>query len=120
MVVQRAVCFFQTDLDLVSRAVDAKDLESMSLQQELLRAWCSLLDIKIPELGNLSVTIGKEAQVNVVPSIEHAMRGAKVLNGVPDVFVAGSLHLVGGVMAHLQKQGVLDERLCSNERHAHP
>lgn len=97
--------------DLVSRAIDPQDLESMSLQQELLRAWCSLLHLPTPEQGQLSVTAAYESRVHVVPSIEHALRTVQAMKENPNVLVAGSLHLVGGVMAHLQDQGVLDERL---------
>lgn len=103
----------ETDADLVSRAVDSKDLESMKLQQELLRAWCSLLQLSEPATGQLTVSVGESSVVQVMPSIEHVMRAVKDLNNTPNVFVAGSLHLVGGFMAHLQNQGVLDERLAS-------
>lgn len=103
----------ETDPDLVSRAVDSKDLESMKLQQELLRAWCSLLQLPEPAAGQLSVSIGESSVLQVMPSIEHVMRAVKDLHNTPNVFVAGSLHLVGGFMAHLQNQGVLDERLAS-------
>lgn len=57
-------------------------------------------------------------RVDVVPSIEHVMAavrdyGAFATNTVPDVFVAGSLHLVGGIMSHLQARHMLNERLQS-------
>ncbi|WFD43314.1 tetrahydrofolate synthase [Malassezia psittaci] len=99
--------------DLVSRAVDSSQLESLSLQRELMQTWCSLLQIPVPSAEQLSVRIGQVSLIRVVPSIEHAMRDVQEANDVPDVFVVGSLHLVGGVMAHLQDQGLLDERLAS-------
>lgn len=103
----------ESHTDLVSRAVDPNDLASMALQQELLHAWCSLLGLSAPAHGQLTVSVDDQAKVLVVPSIEHAMQGAKQAGGTPNVFVAGSLHLVGGVMAHLQTQGLLDDRLAS-------
>ena len=39
--------------------------------------------------------------------------GACASNTIPDVFVAGSLHLVGGFMSHLQARHMLNERLQS-------
>lgn len=45
------------------------------------------------------------------------MQHVKHMQGTPNAFVTGSLHLVGGVMAHLQAQGQLDERLVSTAAH---
>ncbi|WFC99224.1 tetrahydrofolate synthase [Malassezia yamatoensis] len=100
--------------DLVSRAVDASQLASLSLQRELLQTWCSLLQVPAHPVEQLSVGIEQNSSlIRVVPSIEHAMRDVQEAGHVPDVFVVGSLHLVGGVMAHLQNQGMLDDRLAS-------
>ena len=57
------------------------------------------------------------ARASVVPSIEDAMAQARAAGASAEepaaVLVCGSLHLVGGVMAHLQQHGALDERLAS-------
>jgi len=101
-----------TNADLTSHAIDPRDLESMSVQRELLGAWCELLGASAPDANTLAVDLdGCSAQV--VPSIEHVMTAARTEPGVPNVLVVGSLHLVGGFMAHLQAQGMLDERLVS-------
>lgn len=92
--------------DLVSRAIDTHDLESMTVQRELLAAWSRLLDIPGDELK----LEADGTMVQALPSIEHALARMRE-QGVDRVFVCGSLHLVGGVMAHLQEQGALDERL---------
>lgn len=100
--------------DLTSHSIDPKDLQSMSVQRELLRAWCALQ--RIDAHDELSAQDG-DARVQVMPSIEHAMNAVRAYalesNSLPDVFVAGSLHLVGGCMAHLQAKGVLNEQLRS-------
>lgn len=74
-------------LDLTSKAIDPNDLSALATQHQLEEAWRSLLP-SYPS-GN----------IHVVPSIEHAVR---VVRAVPaqhvKVLVAGSLHLVGGVM----------------------
>lgn len=107
--------------DLTSRAIDPKDLESMAVQRELLHAWCDLQGITQRDAlsafgGNTSM---RDIRVHVMPTIEHVMNAvreyAQSTHTVPDVFVAGSLHLVGGFMAHLQAKGVLDERLRSTQ-----
>lgn len=92
--------------DLLSRAIDTHDLEAMTLQRELLASWSILLNIPGNELNVESN--GNRAQV--LPSIEHAMTFMHQRN-VDHVFVCGSLHLVGGVMAHFKDQGAVDDRL---------
>ncbi|WFD34037.1 tetrahydrofolate synthase [Malassezia cuniculi] len=92
--------------DLVSRAIDSDDLEKMTVQRELLAAWSRLLDIPSSELK----LEAQDTVAEALPSIEHAIGRMRDQN-IDSVFVCGSLHLVGGVMAHLQEQGALDEQL---------
>lgn len=92
--------------DLLSRAVDTQDLEAMTVQRELLASWSILLNIP----GNELKVESNGTTVQVLPSIEHAM-ACMHQNSVDHVFVCGSLHLVGGVMAHLKDQGTLDDGL---------
>lgn len=105
--------------DLKSLAIDPADLESMAVQKELLHAWCSLLQGALPADQDITVHLSPHVSAHVVPSIEHVMRAVHQRHsetGIPaNVFVAGSLHLVGGFMAHLQAQGQLDERLRSTQ-----
>ena len=71
--------------DLTSIAIDPDDLSQLATQQALRDAWLVL---------NPSYS---EGNIDVVPSIEHAVNIVKGLGEV-EVLVAGSLHLVGGVM----------------------
>lgn len=102
--------------DLTSHAMDPKDLESMTVQRDLLQAWCELLELPSPADDALQATWRGHHYAKVMPSIEHVMQDIKAcVPATPDVFVAGSLHLVGGFMAHLQKQGMLDACLKSTQ-----
>ncbi|TNY17987.1 FolC bifunctional protein [Rhodotorula diobovata] len=80
--------------DLTSNAVDAKDLETLATQHELADAWKELTK---------SLPAGTEAaQVHVLGSVQEAVevvRGAAGEGKRVDALVAGSLHLVGGVLA---------------------
>lgn len=82
------------DPDLTSNAVDAKDLETLATQHELADAWKELTK---------SLPAGTEAaQVHVLGSVQEAVevvRGAAGEGKRVDALVAGSLHLVGGVLA---------------------
>ncbi|WFD30892.1 tetrahydrofolate synthase [Malassezia sp. CBS 17886] len=109
--------------DLQSRTVDAHDLAALTVQQDLLRAWCSLLHVDAPAApregasvdeiqATLQADTGEGTHAYAVPSIEHATAAVRKLEQ-PCVLVTGSLHLVGGVMAHLQADGRLDECLQS-------
>ncbi|KAJ9099920.1 hypothetical protein QFC21_003925 [Naganishia friedmannii] len=73
--------------DLTSKAIDPNDLSALATQHQLEEAWSSLLPSYPSE------------NIHVVPSIEHAVR---IVRAVPaqhvKALVAGSLHLVGGVM----------------------
>jgi folylpolyglutamate synthase len=66
----------------------AEDVGSLKVQHELKAAW-----------GELS----KKTEVDVIPSIEEAVETIRFWEGEKEVFVTGSLHLVGGLFL------VLDE-----------
>ena len=71
----------------------------MAVQSELAAAWLSLM----PEFP--------KGNVHVLPSIEHAIRVVRGVeleggDGGLDVFVTGSLHLVGGVIEVAGLSGV--------------
>jgi len=70
---------------LTSNAIDPNDLSQLATQRALREAWLKLNPSFPPE------------RVHAVPSIEHAVDIVRGL-GKKQVLVAGSLHLVGGVM----------------------
>lgn len=85
-------------IDLTSRSIATADTDPVEVQSELAAAWSSL----IPEFPTNNV--------HVLPSIEHVVRvvrgiGSEGEEGV-DVFVTGSLHLVGGVIEVAGLSGV--------------
>lgn len=84
--------------DLTSKAIDPNDLSALATQHQLAEAWSALVP-----------SFPKE-DIHVVPSIEHAVRlvRAEQEAGEVEVLVAGSLHLVGGVMevAGLAEQAI--------------
>ncbi|ORY22822.1 Mur ligase [Naematelia encephala] len=71
--------------DLTSKAIDPNDLSQLLTQTALRDAWLKLNTSFPPD------------RVHAVPSIEHAVNIVRSL-GTKQVLVAGSLHLVGGVM----------------------
>ena len=75
-------------LDLTSKAIDPNDLSAFATQHRLADAWTQL----VPSFS--------QDRIHVVPSIEHAVRivRSEEDQGEVEVLVAGSLHLVGGVM----------------------
>ena len=73
-------------LDLTSKAIDPDDLSALATQNALREAWLRLNPTFDP------------IKVHAKGSIEEAVEIARGL-GKRDVLVAGSLHLVGGVMA---------------------
>ena len=73
-------------LDLTSKNVHEDDLAALKTQHELAGAWRALLP-SFPA-----------ARVHVLPSVEHAVAVARQAPQPVDVLVAGSLHLVGGVI----------------------
>ncbi|KAI0650676.1 FolC bifunctional protein [Trametes meyenii] len=76
--------------DLTSLAIPEADLAHLKTQHELATAWSSLLP-----------SFPKE-NIHVLPSIEHAVNVVRKLEAsdekAVDVLVAGSLHLVGGII----------------------
>lgn len=71
--------------DLTAHAIDPNDLSALATQTQLADAWRKVN----PDYGG---------EVHVVPSIEHAVKIVRATEGTPAALVAGSLHLVGGVM----------------------
>ncbi|RSH89065.1 Folylpolyglutamate synthetase [Saitozyma podzolica] len=80
--------------DLTSNAIDPNDLSQLATQNALRDAWLHL---------NPSFPADR---VHALPSIEHAVNIVRDL-GKKQVLVAGSLHLVGGVMEVAGLQGAL-------------
>ncbi|KAI6034383.1 Mur ligase [Pisolithus microcarpus] len=74
--------------DLTSRALSNADLVNLTTQHELAAAWSQL----IPQFPSEAI--------HVLPSIEHAVRTVRGFSNAAriDVLVAGSLHLVGGII----------------------
>lgn len=75
---------------MTTLAIPESDLAHLKTQHELADAWSKLLP-----------SFPKE-NIHVLPSIEHAVNIVRRLNASGeqevDVLVAGSLHLVGGVI----------------------
>ncbi|KAJ7684032.1 FolC bifunctional protein [Mycena rosella] len=75
--------------DLTTLAIPEADLAQLKTQHQLSLAWCSLIPTFPAE------------NIHVLPSIEHAVNKVRQLEsdaGRANVLVAGSLHLVGGVI----------------------
>jgi folylpolyglutamate synthase len=72
----------------MSMNTSAEDVGSLKVQHELKAAWEGL---------------SKETEVYAIPSIEEAVETIRSWEGEKEVFVTGSLHLVGGLFL------VLDE-----------
>ncbi|KAF9451644.1 FolC bifunctional protein [Macrolepiota fuliginosa MF-IS2] len=75
--------------DLTTKAISDKELVQLTTQNQLATAWSSILPDYLP------------SNVHVLPSIEHAINHIKRINDssvVVKILVAGSLHLVGGVV----------------------
>ncbi|KAI0796609.1 FolC bifunctional protein [Abortiporus biennis] len=75
--------------DLTTKAISDSDLAALKTQNDLASAWLEL-NPQFPKNN-----------VHVLPSIEHAVnivRDQEKQHGKIDVLVAGSLHLVGGVI----------------------
>lgn len=90
-----------SDLTSVAASTDSSTL-SLTVQQELKTAYEKLIDS------------GSNPQVQVKASIQDAIESIESQDDREvDVLVAGSLHLVGGVMAHLKEWGWLDQSLKS-------
>ncbi|GAO17176.1 hypothetical protein UVI_02031130 [Ustilaginoidea virens] len=86
--------------DFVNRGIDPKEIESMSVQRRFADRWAS---------------IDPGAEVVVLPTIEEALDYARQVGDVAarvgdekvQVYVTGSLHLVGGALAILEKAEAL-------------
>lgn len=74
--------------DLMSMNTSAEDVGSLKVQHELKAAWEEL---------------SKDSETFVVPTIEEAVEMIRSWDGEKEVFVTGSLHLIGGLYV------VLDE-----------
>ncbi|CAO1619869.1 unnamed protein product [Parajaminaea phylloscopi] len=88
--------------DLTNKMVDSTELQTLSVQRELRDAWVEIA--------------GGDARardaVEVLPSIEDALSAIPHESQLDQhVLVAGSLHLVGGVMSHLKDAGALNDSL---------
>lgn len=101
--------------DLTSKALDPEDLSALSIQRELKAAWLELAASGSgPERQR-----EEEERVQIWPTIEDAIKAVAASQSQAQaqtqpqahVLVAGSLHLVGGVMSHLKDAGSLDEKL---------
>ena len=90
--------------------IDPNDVKALTVQYELAAAWQTLS--RAP-----NSPISPQTEVQVMPSIQHAVRFAQGQNestspgdsasaGV-DVLVSGSLHLVGGVFEVAQLEFAL-------------
>ncbi|KAN0061144.1 Folylpolyglutamate synthetase [Thecaphora frezii] len=94
--------------DLTSKAIDPNDLSALTVQRDLEAAWSQLLGSE-----------GASAQVLIKASIQDAIAHVREqaahesIEAAQSVLVTGSLHLVGGVMAHLKQEGSLDDSLVS-------
>lgn len=82
----RHVDLVHSGADLTSHAQHSADLVKLTVQNELASGWKEL-------------TSAPDDAIHVLPSIEDAVRVARGDGkGETDVLVAGSLHLVGGIM----------------------
>lgn len=70
--------------DLVSLNTSKEEVDNLSVQKALKEEWVSIT--------------GNDSKVDVTSSIESALELVKSYNSTIDVFVTGSLHLVGGLM----------------------
>ena len=73
-------------IDLDSRSVPESELLHLKVQHELADAWQEL------------VPAFPRDNIHILPSIEHAVDIIHAQDGAVDILVAGSLHLVGGVI----------------------
>ncbi len=93
--------------ELTSKLLDDAEVVNLTVQMQLAETWKELM----PDSSTkVSITPSIQALHNHV--VELAQEQASEQNGV-DCLVTGSLHLVGGVMAHLQHSRCLDDRLIS-------
>ncbi|KAI0693594.1 FolC bifunctional protein [Cytidiella melzeri] len=72
--------------DLATKSLSEAELSQLKTQHELANAWRGI----IPTFP--------DDQIHVLPSIEHAINIVREQDKPVDILVAGSLHLVGGVI----------------------
>lgn len=96
--------------ELTSKLLDDAELVNLTVQKQLAETWKELVP-------------GSSTEIKITPSIQamhnHVVKTAEEQakqGGSVDCLVSGSLHLVGGVMAHLQQSGCLDDSLVSTVR----
>lgn len=91
--------------ELTSKLLDDAELVNLTVQKQLAETWKQL----VPR---------SRTEVRITPSIQamhnHVVELAQQEH--VECLVTGSLHLVGGVMAHLQQSGCLDDSLVSTIR----
>jgi len=81
--------------DLMSMNTSPEDVGSLKVQHQLKQAWEEL---------------SKDSETFVIPTIEEAVEMIRSWSGEKEVFVTGSLHLIGGLFV------VLDEGQQSAEK----
>ena len=77
-------------LDMVNRNHDETAIKTMSVQKAFAEAW---------------IRLDSMAKVTVLPSIEDALEYVEKLqhpSGMVQIFVTGSIHLIGGMLALLE------------------
>jgi folylpolyglutamate synthase len=85
---------FLTVTDFVNNQFDANEIKAMKVQHTFAEKWA---------------TIDPNAKIAVLPSIEDAIKHARAISEGPmaegeklQVFITGSLHLVGGALCILE------------------
>jgi hypothetical protein len=76
------------EIDLLSMNTSAEDVGSLKVQHELRTAW---------------KTISPDTDAFAVPTIEEAVNMVRSWPGDKEVFVTGSLHLIGGLYVILDE-----------------
>lgn len=85
--------------DLVSMNNSKESIDNLTVQKELADTW-SKLDQKNKQVSRKHIFHDIETGINFIKSVSHEVIGG---SGV-DVFVCGSLHLVGGVLVVLDNE----------------
>jgi folylpolyglutamate synthase len=79
-------------VDMVNNNTDPEAMKTLSLQKSLRNEWHAL---------------DPEAEIFVLPTIEHALERVNLISGKEgevQIFVTGGFHLVGGVLSILEGQ----------------
>lgn len=96
--------------ELASNAVDPADLTNLTVQKQLQQTWSQL--VPHSTTTQVHITSSIQAMHDMVTSMARQGDSNAAAKSV-ECLVTGSLHLVGGVMAHLQNSGCLDSALVS-------